>query len=85
MDKQIIPKGYEVNFPWREYESDELADEYSRLVEKVTDIKRTSNIPINATIVTSGGGGSTTYRQVTGTDLGATFQLSGTIQYISAS
>ena len=41
-------------------------------------------VPIFTTIVTSGGGGSTTYRQLTGADLGATFQLSGTIQYISA-
>ena len=44
-----------------------------------------NTVPINCTIVTSGGSGSTTYRQVTGTDLGATFQLTGSIQYISAS
>ena len=43
-----------------------------------------NSVPIYTTYTTSGGGGSTTYRQITGADLGSTFQMSGTIHYISA-
>jgi hypothetical protein len=51
---------------------------------KGTILSGANNVSINATIVISGVSGSTTYRQVTGTDLGSTFQLLGTLQYISA-
>ena len=44
-----------------------------------------TSIPLYATFTAAGGGGSTTYRQVTGADIGATGQISGHIQYISAS
>ena len=44
-----------------------------------------TSIPLYATFTAAGGGGSTTYRQVTGADIGATGQIAGHIQYISAS
>ena len=44
-----------------------------------------TSIPLYATFTTAGGGGSTTYRQVLGSDIGATGQIAGHIQYISAS
>jgi len=43
-----------------------------------------TSVPIYTSYTVSGFGGSVTYRQVTGADLGGSFQISGTITYISA-
>ena len=43
-----------------------------------------NSVAVFGTLVQAGGGGSTTYRQVTATDLGGTASITGKIQYISA-
>jgi hypothetical protein len=43
-----------------------------------------THVDIYGQYITSGGGGSVTYRQLNGTDLGSTPFLTGTIEYISA-
>jgi hypothetical protein len=44
-----------------------------------------TSVAVFGTLVQAGGGGSTTYRQVTAADLGGTASITGKIQYISAS
>ena len=58
----------------------------SSVISPQASIQPGANVlPVYTSYTTPGGGGSVVYRQITATDLGTTMQLSGFIEYISAS